>query len=151
MADADVVVVGTGELPLIVELYNEMFRPPRDLDFFQRRLRGRYNSLLLIANVDGRPIGFSTGFELKPSVFFAWLTGVLPDYRRQGIAMQLQTAQSAWASEHEYSFIRMECHNHHRPILHMAIAMEFNIVGFRWDAERSDNLIVFEKALSMET
>lgn len=151
MADAEVVLVGTGELPLIVDLYNEMFRPPHDLEFFQRRLRGRYNPLLLIANVEGRPVGFSTGFELKPSIFFAWLTGVLPDYRRQGIAMQLQMAQTAWAGEHEYSFIRMECHNHHRPILHMAIAMEFNIVGFRWDAERSDNLIVFEKALSAET
>jgi GNAT superfamily N-acetyltransferase len=151
MADAEVVVVGTGELPLIVELYNEMFRPPHDLEFFKRRLRGRYSSLLLIANVDRRPVGFSTGFELKPSVFFAWLTGVLPDYRRQGIAMQLHTAQSAWAAEHGYNFIRMECHNQHRPILHMAIALEFNIAGFRWDADRSDNLIIFEKSLSVES
>ena len=147
MANADVVVVGTGELPLIVELYNEMFRPPRDLEFFRRRLLGRYNPLLLIANVDGRPVGFSTGFELKPSVFFAWLTGVLPDYRRQGIASQLHEAQCAWAAEHAYRYIRMECHNQHRPILQMAIAMNFNIVGMRWDPDRADNLIVFEKSL----
>ena len=147
MANADVVVVGTGELPLIVNLYNEMFRPPRDLEFFRRRLLGRYNALLLIANVDGRPVGFSSGFELKPSVFFSWLTGVLPDFRRQGIASQLHEAQCAWATEHAYRYIRMECHNQHRPILQMAIAMNFNIVGMRWDPDRTDNLIVFEKSL----
>ena len=147
MANADVVVVGPTELPLIVDMFNEIFRPPHDVEFFRRRLRGRYNSLLLVANLDGRPAGFSTGFELKPTVYFSWLTGVLPDSRRHGIASQLHEAQCAWATEHEYQYIRMECHNSHRPILHMAIAMDFNIVGYRWDPDRSDNLIIFEKTL----
>jgi hypothetical protein len=41
----------------------------------------------------------------------------------------------------------MECHNSHRAILHMAIEMNFNIVGVRWDPDRGDNLIIFEKSL----
>ncbi len=147
MANAEVVVVGPGELPLIADLYNEIFRPPHDVEFFKRRLRGRYNALMLVANVEGRPVGFSTGFELKPNVFFAWLLGVLPDFRRQGIAEQIHKAQCAWAAEHEYETMRMECYNRHRPILHMAIAMEFNIVGIRWDSDRHDNLLIFEKSL----
>lgn len=147
MANADVVVVGPGELPMIADLYNEMFRPPHDVEFFRRRLVGRYNPLLLVANLDSRPVGFATGFELKPSVFFSWLTGVLPDFRRQGIAQQLHEAQCAWAAGHEYQYVRMECHNAHRAILHMAIAMDFNIVGVRWDPDRHDNLIIFEKTL----
>lgn len=147
MATADIVIVGPGELPLITDLFNEIFRPARDVEFFRRRLRGRYNALLMIANLDGRPVGFATGFELKPTVFFAWLTGVLPDCRRSGIASQMHEAQCAWATEHEYQYLRMECHNAHRPILHMAIAMDFNIVGVRWDPDRQENLIIFEKAL----
>jgi hypothetical protein len=41
----------------------------------------------------------------------------------------------------------MECHNAHRPILHMAIKTGFNIVGVRWDPDRAENLIIFEKQL----
>ncbi|HWL94095.1 MAG TPA: GNAT family N-acetyltransferase [Phycisphaerae bacterium] len=148
MANSEVVIVGPGELPLIADLYNEIFRPPRNVEFFRRRLLGRYNPLLLLANLDGRPVGFSTGFELKPTVFFGWLLGVQSEVRREGIAAQLHEAQSAWAAEHGYESIRMECHNAHRAILHMAIEMNFNIVGMRWDSDRQDNLIIFEKQLT---
>ncbi len=147
MANAEVVVVGPGELPLIAELYNEMFRPARDVEFFRRRFMGRYNALILVANIDKRPVGFAMGFELKPSVFFAWLTGIHPEFRRIGIGSQLHEAQAQWAIEHGYQHLRMECHNGHRAILHMAIQTGFNIVGVRWDPDRSENLIIFEKAL----
>lgn len=147
MANAEIVIVGPGELPLIADLYNEIFRPPHEVEFFRRRLVGRYNPLLLVAHVEKQPIAFSTGFELKPTVYFSWLTGVLPDYRRSGIASQIHEAQMAWAVEHGYHHIRMECHNSHRPILMMAIKMNFNIVGMRWDPDRTENLIIFEKQI----
>ena len=148
MANAEVNIVGPGELPLITDLYNEIFRPPRTGEFFRRRLLGRYNPLMLVAQLDGRPVGFSLGFELKPSVYFGWLLGVTPEVRRNGIAAQIHEAQCAWAAEHGYHFIRMECHNSHRPVLHLAIAMDFNIAGIRWDPDRQDNLIIFEKTLT---
>lgn len=147
MADAEIVVVGPGELPLICELYNEIFRPSKDVAFFRRRLAGRQGSLLLVAQVERRPVGFCAGIELKPTVFFSWLTGVLPDYRRVGIATQLHEAEAAWAKEHGYHYIRMECYNGHRAILHLAIQSGFDVVGVRWDPDRSQNLIIFEKAL----
>jgi GNAT superfamily N-acetyltransferase len=147
MADAEIVVVGQGELPLIVDLYNDIFRPPKDMAFFHRRLAGRQGMLLLVAQIGGRPVGFSAGIELKPNVFFSWLMGVLPDYRRAGIASQLHDAECAWAKDHGYQYMRMECYNGHRSILQMAIASGFDIVGVRWDHDRSQNLIIFEKAL----
>jgi len=147
MADAEVMVVGSGELPIIAELYGEIFRPARDTEFFRRRFQGRHNPLILLAQLDKRPVGFSTGFELKPNTFFSWLIGVLPQYRRTGIATQLHEAEVAWAREHGYKYIRMECQNGHRPILHLCIATGFNIVGIRLDQDRSENLIIFEKTL----
>ncbi len=149
MTDIQVVIVDKEELPVIADLYNEIFRPPHNVAFFNRRFIGRHNPLMLLATLDGHPVGFATGFELKPNAFFSWLTGVHPDYRRRGIATAIHEAQAVWASEHGYHYIRMECHNAHRPILHLAIAMGFNIIGLRWDADRSDNLIVFEKSLEV--
>jgi GNAT superfamily N-acetyltransferase len=147
MADATIDIVGPEDLPVIVNLYNQIFRPPRDLDSFSRRYRGRYNILQLVARVQDRPVGFFLGFELKPLVFFAWFYGVIPDFRRQGIASQLMEAAHSWARQNDYESVRFECHNQHRPMLHLAIALEYDIVGIRWDGDRGENLVLFEKIL----
>src|SRR5438477_7499888 len=97
MADAIIDHVGPEDLPVISQLYNQIFRPPRDVESFHRRYRGRYNILQLVARIQDQPVGFFLGFELKPTVFFAWFYGVHPDYRRQGIASQLMDAVPSWA------------------------------------------------------
>ena len=147
MAQADISVVTEQQLPVIVELYNQVFRPPEGEEYFRRRFQGRYNVLMLVASMDNSPVGFFVGFELKPNMFFAWLYGVMPDQRRQGIASQLIEAVHSWASEHGYDAIRFECHNQHRPMLHLAIAQNYDIVGIRWDPDRNENLVLFEKSL----
>ena len=148
MADAIIDLVGPNDLPVIVSIYNQIFRPPRDVESFRRRFRGRYNVLQLVARLSDRPVGFFLGFELKPTVYFAWFYGVLPEFRRQGIASQLMDAVHAWARQNDYESVRMECHNQHRPVLHLAITAEYDIVGVRWDPDRGDNLVIFEKVLS---
>ena len=148
MADAMIDVVGQDELPLIVELYNQIYRPQRNIEAFQRRYLGRHNILQLVARVNDRPAGFFLGFELKPDVFFAWFYGVLPDFRRQGIGSQMMEAAQEWAKQQGYESIRLECHNQHRPMLHLAIVLGYDIIGIRWDADRTDNLVLFEKSLT---
>lgn len=148
MADAIIEVVGPEDLPIIASLYNQIFRPPRDVDSFHRRFRGRYNVLQLVARIGSQPVGFFLGFELKPTIFFAWFYGVIPECRRQGIASQLMDAVHSWAKQNDYESIRFECHNQHRPMLHLAIALQYDIVGIRWDPDRGDNLVIFEKVLS---
>ncbi|MCS7047079.1 MAG: GNAT family N-acetyltransferase [Gemmataceae bacterium] len=147
MADAIIDPVGLEELPVLATLYNQIFRPARDLESFQRRFRGRYNVLMFVARIEDRPVGFFMGFELKPGTFFSWFYGVLPEYRRQGIASQLMDAVHSWARQNDYEFVRFECHNQHRPMLHLAIARGYDITGLRWDADRGENLIIFEKSL----
>jgi GNAT superfamily N-acetyltransferase len=148
MADAIIDLVGEEELPTIVELYNRIFRPHRDLESFRRRFLGRYNAIQLLARVQDRPVGFFLGFELKPTVYFGWFYGVIPEFRRQGIASQLMDAVHAWARQNDYESVRFECHNQHRPMLHLAIALGYDIVGIRWDPDRGDNLVIFEKVLT---
>jgi GNAT superfamily N-acetyltransferase len=148
MADATIDRVGPEELPVIVDLYNQIFRPARDTESFQRRFLGRYNILQLVARLDDQPVGFFIGFELKPTVYFAWFYGVLPGFRRQGIASQLMDAVHSWAQQNGYESVRFECHNQHRPMLHLAIALHYDIVGIRWDPDRGENLVIFEKVLS---
>ena len=51
MADAIIELVGPEDLPVILKLYNQIFRPGRDLESFHRRYRGRYNVLQLVARL----------------------------------------------------------------------------------------------------
>jgi len=134
-------------LPVIVELYNQIYRPARDIESFRRRFLGRHNVLQMIAHVREQPVAFFLGFELKPTTFFAWFYGVLPDFRRQGIATQLMEAVHAWASEQGYESLRLECHNSARPMLHLCIELGYTVAGIRYEHERADNLVIFEKTL----
>jgi ribosomal protein S18 acetylase RimI-like enzyme len=148
MADAVIDVVGPDELPSVVELYNHIFRPARSVESFRRRYVGRHNVLQMVARVGDKPAGFFLGFELKPDTFFAWFYGVLPEFRRSGIGSQLMEAAQSWAAQHEYEYIRLECHNQHRPMLHLAIDLGYDIVGIRWDTDRGANLVICEKNLT---
>ena len=147
MAQAEISVVTEQQLPMIVELYNQVFRPAETEDYFRRRFQGRYNVLVMMASLDTRPVGFTIGFELKPFVFYNWLTGVHADFRRKGIGAQLLDSQAEWAKNHSYEFLRFEALNRHRPMVHLALVAGFDVVGTRWDSTRSDLLIQFEKGL----
>ena len=148
MANAKIDVVGPGDLDTIAKLYGQVYRPVRPIEFFRRRFLGRYNPLMMLASLDNQPVGFYCGFELKPSSFFSWLYGVTPEARRMGIASQLMDAVQSWVLQHEYASIRFECHNQHRPMLHLAIAHGYDVVGIRWDGDRNENLVIFEKLLT---
>ena len=97
MADAIIDIIGPEDVAEIVRLYNQIFRPSRDVEFFNRRYLGRHNVLQMVARIEDRPVGFFLGFELKPSVYFAWFYGVVSDCRRKGIASQLMEAVHDWA------------------------------------------------------
>ncbi len=148
MAEAKIDILGPNDLSLVLSMYNDVFKPPREQSFFERRLDGRKHTLISVASVDNREAGFLLGFELKPNVFFLWLLGVLPDFRRAGVGTQMLEAADAWAIEQGFASMRFECQNRVRPMLHMAIRHQFDIAGIRWDSDRSDNLVIFEKQLA---
>ncbi len=147
MANAKVELMDPADAGLIVELYNQIFSPGQDEDFFRRRFRARHNVTTMVAFLDDRPAGFLVGFELMPTTYFCWLCGVLPDFRRLAIATQMMKALAAWVGENDYSIIRFECRNQHRPMLHVAISEGYDLVGIRYDTATGNNVVIFEKEL----
>ncbi|MCA9309619.1 MAG: GNAT family N-acetyltransferase [Phycisphaerales bacterium] len=147
MADAIIDRIDPTDLELVTHLYNQLFRPERSEDWIARRLKGRHNILVQVASIDKDAVGFSVGMELKPSVHFSWICGVVPEMRRTGIATQLMRAAEDWARVEGYASMRFECSNQVRGFLHFGIANGYDIVGIRWDPDRLMNLIIFEKLL----
>jgi len=145
MATAKIIPVGQDELELLADLYNDVFSPARDAEFFRRRFKGRHNVSILLAMIEDRHVGFVVGFELMPTTYFVWLCGVHPEFRRAGIATQLMQGEQAWAQDNDYQIVRFECQNQHRPMMHTAITEGYDLIGIRWDTITGNNVVIFEK------
>ena len=68
---------------------------------------GRHNGgVVLGAEVNGELIGFCFGFPApRGDQWLHWshMTGVIPDYRGQGVGFKLKQAQRIWALKHGYT------------------------------------------------
>jgi len=148
MTKASIDRIDPTDLGTIAHVYNHIFRPGRTEEEIRRRMRGRIGILALVARVERDAVGFYLGMELKPSVHFAWMVGVVNDLRRTGVATQLMGYAEDWATAEGYRSMRFECDNRIRPMLHFGIAAAYDVVGIRWDPDRLTNLIIFEKTLT---
>ena len=148
MAQAEIIIADEALLPEAVDVYNDVFRPKQDIAFFKRRLLGHYNTLILIARVGDRPVGMLIGYEERPGLYRLWLGAVNPETRREGIGSQLFDAAESWAAEHGYDSIRCEASNRQREWVQFAVRHGFDVIGIRYEGERADNMVVFEKGLT---
>src|SRR5262249_10263396 len=63
MADVIIDLIAPDDLGEVVTLYNQIFRPARGADDFERRYLGRHNVVQMVARLNHRPVGFLLGFE----------------------------------------------------------------------------------------
>ena len=94
----------------------------------QERLDGK-KSLLIGAHIGGTCVGYKVGYEFEPRKFYSWLGGVLPQYRRQGIAFGLMAHQEDWAKRNGYQLIRVKSENRYKSMLILLIGNGYDIVG----------------------
>ncbi|WP_247236213.1 GNAT family N-acetyltransferase [Telluribacter sp. SYSU D00476] len=83
----------------------------------------------LLAYDDQRLAGFKMGYRRKPGHFYSWLGGVLPDYRKQGIASELMQRQHHWCQQNGYRTIRTQTMNRWRTMLILNLRHGFDVIG----------------------
>ena len=67
---------------------------------------------LFIAEIDGELAGFKAGYDrYQDGSYYSWLGGVVPAFRRYGVAQSLLEAQEAWASESGYNGFYVKTRN----------------------------------------
>ncbi len=121
------------------------FINPASADVYAARLNG-VPHLILVAFDGPTPVGFKVGYGCD-GYFYSWLGGVLPAYRRSGIALRLAEAQEDWARQQGYSRIVFKTRNAHKKMLLFAIGRGFDIVGFHPKDTIDTHRILLEKAL----
>ena len=124
----------------------EFNNPVYEISEYQQRL-GK-DSLILIGYSEGSPIAFKAGYPRgQKGYFYSWLGGVLPEYRRQGIAKALAVEQEEWVKKKNFSHLWFKTRNRNRAMIHFAINNGFAITQVQPKGQVEDYRIILEKAL----
>jgi len=116
------------------------------IEKYYERLSNRPH-LILRANTANQAAGFKIGYEIGPGIFYSWVGGVLPDFRRQGVARALANEMEAWLRTNHYHTLHMKTHNQFQNMLLFSIGNGFQITGVEQRENISENRILLEKKL----
>lgn len=104
-------------------------------------------SLMLIATCNNQPIAYKLGYELNSNEFYSWLGGVIPTYRKQGIATKLRLTQEQWAKDNGYQFIRVKSMNRFPNMLQLLLSSGYKICGYEDNGNEDNSKVRFVKAV----
>lgn len=135
------------DIATIVQLSQAIpeFQNPHGAAEYHRRL-DRVPHLILVAKMDNELIGFKVGYE-RDGYFYSWMGGVIPKFRKMGIAKALADKQEEWARQNGYDSITFKTRNQHKGMLLFALKNGFDIIGFKEKEVVATNRILLRKRL----
>ncbi len=102
------------------------FNSPYKIEEYKKRCAGKY--LVLIAEIDNQSVGFKIGYDrFNNGSFYSWMGGVLPKFRRMGVAYSLANFQEKWATKNEFSSILLKTRQKHDGMIAFSLNRGFTI------------------------
>lgn len=140
-------IIRTGSIAEAVAVSQQLpeFIDPYPSAAYHSRFVG-VKHLVLIVEVDGQIAGFKVGYE-RAGYWYSWLGGVLPAFRRRGLALALAEAQEKWVQQQGYPHVTFKTLNRHRNMLLFAIGRGFQIIGYEERADIAESRIWLRKWL----
>ncbi|XQY90000.1 GNAT family N-acetyltransferase [Metabacillus sp. HB246100] len=130
----------------IIQLHKAIFNSSDDV---KNKMDAKSNVIVLTAMKNSKVIGYKIGYELTPHMFYSWLGGVDPTYRKNGIASQLMSRQHSLLKEKGYRVVQTKSMNKWRSMLLLNIQNGFDVIDTYVD-EKGLHKITLEKTLDNE-
>jgi len=135
--------VGERSIPTIYRLNRALFLEERIINSFDRE-----DLIMLLAHVDGEPVGFKIGYRESRFHYYSAKGGVLPDFRRMGIARLLLHHLEAEAKALGYRFFCYDTFpNKHPGMTVMGLQEGYRLVRADFNSTYQDYRLRFEKNL----
>lgn len=141
-------IEGTPEPLVLVDLlhvYACLFEDAK-LDFFVERLQTKEDVIINLCYADSDLIAFKLGYRYNENTLYSWVGGVLPPFRKQGIAQQLMKLQHVKARAKGYQKVRTKSMNRFKPMMILNLKNGFEIVQV-YTNDSQQTKIIFEKQL----
>lgn len=114
---------------------------------FIKRLSG-IESLILVAVTNNRNVGFKVGYKRhQDGSLYSWMGGVVPEFRKLGIAKKLADYQEKWAIKRGYTAIIFKTRNYLKPMLIFALKNGFNVIDVIPKEKITNHRIILRKEL----
>ncbi len=128
----------------VIRVLNEViFEEQRIINTFERE-----DLLMLLAYLGDEPAGFKIGYKESRFVFYSAKGGVLPEYRRYGIARRLLEEMMRRAREKGYPRFAFDTFpNRHPGMAVLALTEGFRLTKADYNTLYKDYRLRFEKKL----
>lgn len=115
------------------------FDSPDSVGGFEKQLEGKETLLVLIALWDEKPAGYLVGYRDVEDSFYIWLSGVVKEYRRNGVLKEIMNVVIEWARKQKFDHVTIKTRNSRRAMLAYLISNGFLIKGVepRYSAEET--------------
>jgi ribosomal protein S18 acetylase RimI-like enzyme len=115
------------------------FDSPESVEEFQKQVGDKESLLILIALWDDKPAGYLVGYRDEGDSFYVWLSGVVKEYRRQGVLKEIMNIVIEWARKKKFDHVTIKTRNSRRAMLAYLISNGFLIKGVepRYSAEET--------------
>ncbi|MFK8006574.1 MAG: GNAT family N-acetyltransferase [Saprospiraceae bacterium] len=139
-----------GSIEDVVAISNQIpeLENPHEKEVYQIRMKGKKH-LILIACVEEKMIGFKVGYDKfeDGKNFYTWMGGVLPTFRKKGIAAALAKKQEAWIVQNGFQNVILKTRNKHQGMLIFAIKNNFKIIEIELKENIEEHRILLKKKL----
>ncbi len=103
----------------------------KPLGYYEQVLKSKPH-LMLVAKHNQDTVGCKVGYDkFGDGSFYSWLGGVLPTYRKSGVAKKLADYQEDWARKRGFRSIKFKTQNRHKAMLQFAIKNGFSIYNVK--------------------
>jgi hypothetical protein len=116
---------------LIEELVNlsmTLFENKPNHEYFSA-LKHKPALILLARNSDNTLIACKIGYQYSNDVFYSWIGGVHPNFRKHGIARHLMQLQHEWCIKHHFRMIRTKTLFNNSIMYALNIKNGFSVIG----------------------
>jgi len=135
------------DLPLVYMLNREIFAEERLINSLDHDYL-----IILVAEVEATPIGFKIGYGLTSGVLYSAKGGVLPNWRKMGLAKKMLRTMEDLARMDGYKELRYHTFPTRWPgMLSLERSMGYDVVEAVWNPEYNDYQILMSKKLDQPT
>ena len=130
----------------LVDLSVSLFENKPNHEYFSA-LKHKPALMLLAKNSDNTLIACKIGYQYSDDVFYSWIGGVHPKFRKHGIAQYLMQMQHEWCLNNHFRLIRTKTLINNSIMYALNVKNGFSVIGNDVSGKHGPKLI-YTKLLS---